>query len=83
MNFFRKLFSGTNPDASSKRFIGIVASAAIIIIAFVDLFSNFTITEYVLDCVKWLALGGILGVASEKFADMLNGKKDTTPPPSE
>jgi positive regulator of sigma E activity len=73
--FFKKMLS-SDPDVSSKRFMGLTAAAVIYIIALVDLFSNFTVTEYVFDGLVWLAIAGIVGIASENLVNMIGkGKK--------
>jgi hypothetical protein len=79
MNFFRKLL-GSNTGVSSKRFIGLTSCAVIYIIAFVDLFTDKTVTNYVYEGLVYLAIGGIFGIAAEKFADVLIKNKQTDLP---
>ena len=80
------LLSSKMNSLSSKRFIGVLAAVSLIVIAFVDLFTDFTITENVYDNVMWLAVAGLGFVASERFADIWKPKnsegadKDQTPP---
>ena len=73
--FFKSMLSNSN-DVSSKRVIGIISSISIIIIAFIDLLSNYKITDYVFEGLVWLAVAGLFFVASEKFADVFNSKKN-------
>jgi len=76
MNFFRKLL-GSNTGISSKRFIGLSSCAIIYIIAFVDLFTDRTVSDYVFDGLIWLAIGGIFGITAEKFADVIDKSRHT------
>ena len=71
--FFKSMISNSN-DVSSKRVIGIISSISIIIIAFIDLLSNYKITDYVFEGLVWLAVAGLFFVASEKFADFVNAR---------
>jgi hypothetical protein len=41
----------------------------------VDLFSDYTITDYVFEGLVWLAVAGLGFIASEKFAELLNSRK--------
>ena len=72
-NFFRKLVA-PKTDVSSKRVIGIISALAIIVIAFIDLFTDFNITDYVFDGLVWLSLGGLGFIATEKFADAISAR---------
>ena len=71
--FFKSLLTA-NGEISSKRSIGISASLTIIFASIVDLFSNYTITDYVFEGLVWLAIAGLGFIASEKFADFINNK---------
>lgn len=73
--FFKSLLTA-NGDISSKRSIGISAAMTIIFASIVDLFSDFTITNYVFEGLVWLAIAGLGFVASEKFAEVFNSKKN-------
>lgn len=73
MSFFKKLFS-SNPEVSSKRFIGLVTVLIIWLIALVNLFTGKTVTDYIFEGLIWLAAIGIAGISSEKFADILKAK---------
>ena len=73
--FFKSLLSA-NGEISSKRSIGISAAMTIIFASIVDLFSNFAITDYVFEGLVWLAIAGLGFVASEKFAEAFNSKKN-------
>jgi hypothetical protein len=53
--FFKSLLSA-NGEISSKRSIGLSAAITIIFASIVDLFSNFTITDYVFEGLVWLAI---------------------------
>jgi hypothetical protein len=77
-SFFYKLL-GSGTGVSSKRFIGFIAAVTMIFVAVVDLFSNNTVSEYVFDGLKWLAIAGLGFVASEKFADVLVSKNKDVP----
>jgi hypothetical protein len=80
MNFIKKLL-GSRTGISSKRLIGLTSVLVIYIIAFVDLFTDKTVSDYVFQGLIWLAIGGVFGIASERFADVLsNSKTDTTSP---
>ncbi|MCF8340182.1 MAG: hypothetical protein K9I82_04330 [Chitinophagaceae bacterium] len=72
--FFKSLLTA-NGEISSKRSIGVSAAITIIFASIVDLFSNFSITDYVFEGLVWLAIAGLGFVASEKFAQFIN-KKD-------
>jgi len=76
MKKFLKSLLTANGEISSKRSIGISASMTIIFASIVDLFSNFTITNYVFEGLVWLAISGLGFVASEKFAEVFNAKKN-------
>jgi multisubunit Na+/H+ antiporter MnhF subunit len=71
--FLRSLLSA-NGEVSSKRSIGISASLTIIFASIVDLFSNYTITDYVFEGLVWLAIAGLGFIASEKFATYITNK---------
>jgi len=71
--FFKSLLSA-NGEISSKRSIGISAALTIIFASIVDLFSNYTITDYVFEGLVWLAIAGLGFIASEKFADFISNK---------
>jgi len=71
--FFKSLLSA-NGEISSKRSIGISASLTIIFASIVDLFSNYTITDYIFEGLVWLAIAGLGFIASEKFADFISNK---------
>jgi hypothetical protein len=71
--FFKSLLSA-NGEISSKRSIGISASLTIIFASIVDLFSSYTITDYVFEGLVWLAIAGLGFIASEKFADFISNK---------
>lgn len=73
--FFKSLLSA-NGEISSKRSIGLSAAITIIFASIVDLFSNFTITNYVFEGLVWIAIAGLGFVASEKFAEVFNSKKN-------
>jgi len=73
MNFFLKVLSAKS-GVSSKRFIGILGSLSMIVIAFVDLFTGFTVTDYIYDGLMWLSLGGLSVITAERFADAMNAR---------
>jgi hypothetical protein len=73
--FFKSLLSA-NGEISSKRSIGLSAAITIIFASIVDLFSNFTITNYVFEGLVWLAIAGLGFIASEKFVEVFNSKKN-------
>jgi hypothetical protein len=73
--FFKSLLSESG-EISSKRSIGLSAAITIIFASIVDLFSNFTITDYVFEGLVWIAIAGLGFVASEKFAEVFNSKKN-------
>lgn len=74
MKKFLKSLLSSNGEVSSKRSIGISASLTIIFASIVDLFSNYTITDYVFEGLVWLAIAGLGFIASEKFADFISNK---------
>jgi hypothetical protein len=86
MNFLKKLL-GSNTGISSKRLIGLSACVVIYIIAFVDLFTDKTVTNYVFEGLVYLAIGGVFGIAAERFADVLiqnkQPKSETPIPPKD
>lgn len=45
-----------------------------IVIAFVDLFTDYTVTDYVYDGLMWLSLGGLSVITAERFADAMNAR---------
>lgn len=74
MNFFKNLFVSSN-EASSKRFVGIVAFFAILIIAFVSLFSGLTLPEFMYMGILTVCLGSLGLTTIEKF-NFRNGKEN-------
>jgi hypothetical protein len=84
MGTFLSKLLGSGTGVSSKRFIGFVASVAMILIAIVDLFSDYTVSDYVFDGLMWLAIAGLGFIASERFADVLSAryssKRNDAPP---
>jgi hypothetical protein len=74
MKKFLKSLLSSSGEISSKRSIGISASLTIIFASIVDLFSNYTITDYVFEGLVWLAIAGLGFIASEKFADFISNK---------
>jgi hypothetical protein len=72
---FKSLLSASG-EISSKRSIGLSAAITIIFASIVDLFSNFTITNYVFEGLVWLAIAGLGFIASEKFVEVFNSKKN-------
>jgi hypothetical protein len=75
MKKFLKSLLSSSGEISSKRSIGISASLTIIFASIVDLFSNYTITDYVFEGLVWLAIAGLGFIASEKFTDLIINKK--------
>lgn len=73
-----------NSGVSSKRFIGLIASFSVIIIAFVDLFTNLTVSDYVFEGLIWLAIGGMGFTWAESFVkrNINNDNTNDNPPPS-
>jgi hypothetical protein len=59
MNFFRSLFSSDDNSTSSKRFVAVITSVTLILIALCNLFFKLTIAEFI-----WF---GLLGFASALF----------------
>jgi hypothetical protein len=74
MKKFLKSLLSSSGEISSKRSIGISASLTIIFASIVDLFSNYTITDYVFEGLVWLAIAGLGFIASEKFTDFISNK---------
>ncbi len=74
MKKFLKSLLSANGEVSSKRSIGVSASLTIIFASIVDLFSNYTITDYVFEGLVWLAIAGLGFIASEKFATYITNK---------
>ena len=76
MKKFIKSLLMSNGDISSKRSIGVSAAMTIIFASIVDLFSNYTITDYIFEGLVWLAIAGLGFIASEKFATFINNKNN-------
>jgi hypothetical protein len=76
MKKFIKSLLMSNGDISSKRSIGISAAMTIIFASIVDLFSNYTITDYIFEGLVWLAIAGLGFIASEKFATYISNKNN-------
>jgi|688.fasta_scaffold252900_2 hypothetical protein len=74
MKKFLKSLLSSSGEISSKRSIGISASLTIIFASIVDLFSNYTITDYIFEGLVWLAIAGLGFIASEKFATYITNK---------
>ena len=74
MKKFLKSLLSSSGEISSKRSIGISASLTIIFASIVDLFSNYTITDYIFEGLVWLAIAGLGFIASEKFAKYITNK---------
>lgn len=64
----RKLVTSRSGGVSSKRFMALIVSGVIVVIAFVDLFSNYTVSDYVFEGLVWLASIGWGTVVAERFA---------------
>ena len=75
MRKFLKSLLTSSGEISSKRSIGVSAAITIMFASIVDLFSNYTITDYVFEGLVWLAVAGLGFIASEKFAELLTPKK--------
>jgi hypothetical protein len=75
MRKFLKSLLTSSGEISSKRSIGVSAAITIMFASIVDLFSDYTITDYVFEGLVWLAVAGLGFIASEKFAELLNTKK--------
>ena len=73
--FIKSMLSSSN-DVSSKRVIGILSAISIIIISFIDLLSNYKITDYVFEGLVWLAVAGLFFVTSEKFSEFVSATKN-------
>jgi hypothetical protein len=76
MKKFIKSLLMSNGDISSKRSIGVSAAMTIIFASIVDLFSNYTITDYIFEGLVWLAIAGLGFIASEKFATYISNKNN-------
>jgi len=76
MKKFIKSLLMSNGDISSKRSIGVSAAMTIIFASIVDLFSNYTITDYIFEGLVWLAIAGLGFIASEKFATFISNKNN-------
>ena len=74
-NFIVKLIR-SNSGYSSKRFTGLLATACICIIAFIDLFTNLTVEEYVITGLIAIAMTALGSTAYQNYADNKFGKKD-------
>jgi hypothetical protein len=75
MRKFLKSLLTSSGEISSKRSIGVSAAITIMFASIVDLFSDYTMTDYVFEGLVWLAVAGLGFIASEKFAELLNTKK--------
>jgi len=75
MRKFLKSLLTSSGEISSKRSIGVSAAITIMFASIVDLFSDYTITDYVFEGLVWLAVAGLGFIASEKFAELLNSRK--------
>ncbi len=75
MRKFLKSLLTSSGEISSKRSIGVSAAITIMFASIVDLFSDYTITDYVFEGLVWLAVAGLGFIASEKFAELLTPKK--------
>jgi hypothetical protein len=75
MRKFLKSLLTSSGEISSKRSIGVSAAITIMFASIVDLFSDYTITDYVFEGLVWLAVAGLGFIASEKFADLFTLKK--------
>lgn len=73
--FFLDLLNSSS-KVSSRRFIAILAFIVIIVIAFIDLFTSNTISEFIFDALMWIVLAGMGFATSDKFST--KGKKDET-----
>lgn len=67
-----------NSGISSKRFIGLIASASVILIAFINLFTNLSVDDFVFEGLIWLAVGGMGFTWAESFVK----RNVNNPPPS-
>lgn len=67
------------PDSgiSSKRFISVFGFIVLVFIALVDLFSNFTVSDYVYEGLVFVILGGLGSTAAEAFSKRNNYRGNT------
>ena len=75
--FFLDLLN-SNSTISSRRFIAIISFLAILVIAFIDLFTSNTISEFIFDALMWIVLAGMGFATSDKLGIMNKGKNDET-----
>ena len=73
--FFLDLLNSSS-KISSRRFIAILAFIVIVVIAFIDLFTSNTISEFIFDALMWIVLAGMGFATSDKFS--MKSKKDET-----
>jgi len=73
--FFLNLLSGTN-ETSSKRFIALICTGVIIIIAFANLFLGLTISEFIFNGILTIVLVGLGAVLGENIVSMINKPKN-------
>lgn len=65
-NFFKKLISPSE-DVSTKRLITLIAFLLMVIGFISNLFFKLTIDADIYDSMKWIVIGGLGFVASERF----------------
>lgn len=65
--FFKHLFSNSG-TASSRRFITVITSFVILLIALVDLFTDKSVNQFIFDGLMWIVLGGLGLLTTEKFS---------------
>ena len=66
----KSMLSDSHDDdaISSKRVIALVAFICCVIAFFVDLFTNFEITQGIFDSMMWIVIAGLGFTGLEKFA---------------
>lgn len=69
--FIIALFSDKG-SVSSKRFVTILTTCALVVVVFVNLFTGKTVTDIIFNGLLTVVLGGLGVVASEKFASKKN-----------
>lgn len=60
--------SDAQGQVSSKRLVTLIAFAITCLTYFVDMFTSFTVSEFLFDGMIWIVVAGLGFISSEKFS---------------
>lgn len=60
--------SNAEGQVSSKRIVTLIAFAVVCLTYFIDMFTSFTVSEFLFDGMIWIVVAGLGFISSEKFS---------------